>query len=60
MALWMSDRTGEQWDDGAKLKPGDDGFTRDLATAHFNDNAFSYVGTPNWEPVAAAEVVTAP
>lgn len=58
MALWMNDNTGEQWDDGERLKPGDEGFSRDLAAAHFKDGAFSYVGTPNWEPPAAAEVVT--
>lgn len=58
MALWMSDKTGEQWDDGERLKPGDEGFTRAAATAHFKDDTFSYVGTPNWESPAVAEVVT--
>ena len=49
MAIWQNDETGERFDDGAVLRPGEDGFTRDLAVEHFGaDVAFSYVGTPNW------------
>ncbi len=49
MAIWQNDANGERFDDGAALRPGEDGFSRDLAVAHFGaDAAFSYVGTPNW------------
>jgi hypothetical protein len=50
MALWVSDIDGKQFDDGLTFKPGEDGFTRDIAAAHYANNAFSYVGTPNWQP----------
>lgn len=53
MAVWIldADTTGESiWDDGLTFKPGEDGFTRDLALAHYGTPAFSYMGTPNWVP----------
>lgn len=52
MALWMHDITHKQWDDGLKAKPGEEGFTRELAEQHFGDKDFSYCGTPNWEAPA--------
>lgn len=50
MGLWRNDATGDTFDDGLKLLPGEDGFTRDLALAHFDGADFSFVGTPNWAP----------
>lgn len=59
MAIWQNDATGERFDDGAALRPGDDGFTRDLAVAHFGEGAaFSYIGTPNWVAPVGAEALT--
>jgi hypothetical protein len=51
MAIWRrdDDTIGELFDDGLDLKPGEDGFTRSVAKAHFGTNAFSYVGTPDWQ-----------
>lgn len=58
MAIWQNDADGERFDDGAALRPGEDGFSRAAAEAHFGDGvAFSYVGTPNW--VAPVEEVPA-
>lgn len=52
MALWQHDITGDRFDDGATLRPGEDGFTREMAQAHFGADApFSYIGTPNWAPI---------
>jgi hypothetical protein len=50
MALWKHDNTHETWDDRLTAKPGEDGFTRERAEAHFGDKNFSYMGTPNWAP----------
>jgi hypothetical protein len=50
MALWKDDNGDETWDDGQTTKPGEVGFTRGLAEAHFGHNGFSYMGTPNWAP----------
>lgn len=61
MALWMHDKTGEQFDDALTAKPGEAGFTRDVAFAHFKDKNFSYMGTPNWAaPAPAADAPAAP
>lgn len=46
MALWSNDK-GEQFDDGLAFEPGEEGFTRDIAAAHFGDASFNYLGTPN-------------
>lgn len=56
MALWQHDKSGEQFDDGGTTRPGEEGFTRELAEAHFGDKAFSYKGTPNWTPPAEEPV----
>lgn len=50
MALWKHDETHETFDDGQRLKPGEEGFARDQAETHFGDKSFSYMGTPNWRP----------
>ena len=50
MALWLNAETGEQFDDGLTFRPGEDGFTRALAAAHFGASPFDYLGTPNWLP----------
>lgn len=53
MAVWPldDDTTGSStWNDGLKSKPGEAGFTRDLAQAHYGTPAFSYMGTPDWQP----------
>lgn len=50
MAIWSKDSDGERFDDGQTSLPGEEGFTRDLAEAHFGTKLFSYVGTPNWQP----------
>lgn len=55
MALWKHDTTHATWDDGQTTKPGEEGFSRDLAQAHFGNKNFSYMGTPNWEPPAVAD-----
>lgn len=52
MALWVNDKTGERFDDGLNFKPGEDGFTKDLAVARFSPDRCSYIGTPNWQPPA--------
>jgi hypothetical protein len=52
MALWKDDNGDDTFDDGLQLKPGEPGFTRDLAEAHFGHTEFSYMGTPNWAPPA--------
>lgn len=52
MAIWQDDKSGERHDDGAALRPGDEGFSRELAQQHFGHTDFSYVGTPNWAPPA--------
>ncbi|MBN9144123.1 MULTISPECIES: hypothetical protein [unclassified Novosphingobium] len=53
MAIWQNDANGERFDDGAALLPGEEGFSRAGAEAHFGaDVDFSYVGTPNWAPAA--------
>lgn len=51
MAIWRrdDDTKGDLFDDGMDLKPGEEGFTRSLAQAHFGTNAFSYIGTPDWQ-----------
>lgn len=49
MAIWQHDETGERFDDGLGLYPGDDGFTRSLAEAHFGNPRFSFVSTPSWD-----------
>ena len=46
MALWKHDTTHETYDDGGTCQPGEEGFTRELAEAHFGDKNFSFVGTP--------------
>lgn len=51
MALWI-DRNGEQFDDGDILRPGEDGFSRDKAHAHFGGDDFDYLGTPNWRSLS--------
>jgi hypothetical protein len=50
MAIWRrdDDTKGDLFDDGLD-SPGEDGFTRSLAQAHFGTKAFSYVGTPDWQ-----------
>jgi hypothetical protein len=50
MALWRADDGDKEFDDGLTAKPGEEGFTRELAQAEFGDTPFSYVGTPNWKP----------
>lgn len=55
MAIWQDDKTGERHDDGEALRPGDEGFSRELAEAHFGHKDFSYVGTPNWVPPELAD-----
>lgn len=52
MAIWQHDKTGARFDDGLAALPGEEGFTRDVATAHYGNSAFSYVSTPGWEPEA--------
>jgi hypothetical protein len=52
MAVWQHDVTGERFEDDVKQKPGEEGFTRAKAEAHFKSKNFSYVGTPDWEPPA--------
>jgi len=49
MAIWRldSDTTGEVFDDGLPFMPGDEGFTRERAQAHFGTPAFSWIGTPD-------------
>ena len=54
MAIWQNDKTGERFDDGIIARPGEEGFTRDKAAAHFKADDFSYVGTPDWEPAEEA------
>lgn len=46
MALWQHDDTGERFDDGLDLFPGEEGFTRELAEAHFGNPRFSLVSNP--------------
>lgn len=61
MALWIKDATGDQFDDGLAFKPGEEGFTRELAAEHFKTDAFSYSGTPNWKaPEPPPEVFESP
>ena len=55
MAVWMSTTTGEQWDDGLTARTGEPGFTDQLATSHFGEDACNYVGTPNWQPPVAPD-----
>lgn len=59
MALWMNAKTGDQYDDGQKAKPGEAGFSRDMATAWAVSKSYApkdvnYVGTPNWQAPADA------
>jgi len=62
MAIWRldSDTTGEVFDDGLPLMPGDPGFTRARAEAHFGTPAFSWVGTPDWWPETLLAGATTP
>lgn len=53
MALWQIIKTGEQWDDGLKVLPGEPEFTTELVTAKAGAKGFNYIGTPNWEPSPA-------
>lgn len=55
MALWHILSTDEQFDDGLTAKPGEEGFTRELAEEHANGGEFNYIGTPNWSPPAGQE-----
>lgn len=62
MALWKKDNDGTGasiWDDGLAAKPGEPDFTRDLAAEHFGTEAFSYMGTPNWQPQEQAADIDA-
>lgn len=59
MALWQHDTTAARFDDGLTAKPGEEGFTREIAAAHFKSAAFSYVGTPNWAPPATEDEAAA-
>lgn len=59
MAIWVNAKTGEQFDDKLAFKPGEEGFTRDLADAWAKTKGFAasivnYVGTPNWQPLQPA------
>lgn len=49
MGIFRADKDGKEFDDGINAVPGDPGFTRDLAEAHFGSKEFSYVGTPTYE-----------
>lgn len=49
MAIWR-DLKGNEFNDGLKEKPGEEGFTRELASAFFKNEVFNYVGTPDWVP----------
>jgi len=60
MALWQHDESGERFDDGLTAQPGEEGFTRELAQAHFGTDRFSYVGTPNWVPPQEADAPADP
>lgn len=57
MAQWKHDTTHAIWDDGQTTKPGEEGFSRDLAQAHFGNKNFSYMGTPNWQAPPEPEKV---
>lgn len=52
MAQWKEDDGEALFDDGLTHKPGEEGFTRELAEQHFGHKEFSYMGTPNWQPPA--------
>lgn len=55
MAQWMDDESHVVFDDGQASKPGEPGFSRDAAKAHFKHDKFSYLGTPNWQPPVVVE-----
>lgn len=55
MALWKSEKPEDDFDDGLTAKPGEAGFTREVAEKHFGHKNFNYSGTPNWVPPAQPE-----
>lgn len=50
MALWKHDVSNVVFEDEQTTQPGEPGFTREFAMAHFKDEKFSYLGTPNRQP----------
>jgi hypothetical protein len=55
MALWQivdrgkgKKKLDEQWDDGDKFVPGEEGFDTKKIKAYAGEGNFNYIGTPNW------------
>ena len=50
MGVFIAYDDNESFDDGLDFIPGEEGFTMDIAKAHYGDRGFYYSGTPNWQP----------